>query len=965
MTQDKEQEIRWQFLGEAEEYLHEIESVLLGISAHHINHQQIDQILRSAHSIKGGAAMMSFESLSEIAHRLEDFFKVLKASQSHLIDETLESLFLTSVDHLRQMIQQYRQKIDIDPTWLQEQVTPVIDALSQRLGDPQPEDTMTLLSEEAEEDMVLFMFQTEVENCLQRLESVFDDPQQPCLREEFSLAAQELDGLGQMLELKPFSALCQSIAQILETHPDDLATIARLALKEWRRSQALIESGQRDILPTQLILSQLASDTSIDSQHHSEFEAWEETFEALDDLPISSGLPSFGIPQPLFTEESSQFPEISSHGSKLGESENDSTSNLVDKEIPIPLPQTETKDSLETQDTVRVLVKQLDTLSDRFGELTIERNSLNLQLKRLHRLIELLGDRVQTLEKSNPYLRKTYDQVTPKTIVSSTLKRDSTNTTLQDFDLLEMDRYSDLHLVSQGMMDTIVQLQEVKNDLQLNLEEAERASRAFSRTSRLMQNDITQLRMRPISELVERFPRGLRQMERQYGKSVTLKIKGGSTLVDRAVLEILQDPLLHLFRNAFAHGIEPPQLRQAIGKPPQGTIEISAAYRGNQTLITIQDDGAGIDLDKIRAKALQMGLNESDLEKASKQDLLDLIFEPGFSTANEVTDLSGRGVGMDVVRTNLHQIHGDIQVSTELGKGTTFTLTVPLTLSVVRVLLVESGGMLLAFPNTAIEEMISLDPKMVISSAGQTALNWEGYLVPFVILPQWFHFSRPPQIAPTSETMPVIDESIVLMVAQGDDFIGIQADRYWGEEEVTIRQVEGNLGMPPGFAGCTILGDGCVVPLVDVPSLLNWMNGDRTELSPSETPLTDQVSPTVMVVDDSINVRRFLALTLEKAGYQVEQAQDGQDALEKLRNRSASMVQLVISDVEMPRLDGYGLLTQLKSDAVYQNLPVVMLTSRSGDKHRQLAMNLGASAYFSKPFKETELLTTIQQLINL
>ncbi|MGB5768967.1 MAG: chemotaxis protein CheW, partial [Crocosphaera sp.] len=898
MTQDKEKEVRLQFLGEAQEYFNDLESGLLGLGTHGVNRQEIDGLLRAAHSIKGGAAMMGFQALSTIAHRLEDFFKVLKAGGSHTVDEQLEGLFLTTVDHLRQIAQYNRQGVSIEPTWLEEQVNPVIDRLYERLGDPQPEDAVNLLSQEAEEDMVLIMFQTEVEGCLQRLESVLENPQQPCLREEFVIAAQELEGLGQMLELPAFSALCQSITQGIDNYPHDLPTVTNLALQEWRRSQAMVMIGQREMIPTQLSLSHLASTPS------TETDTWDNTFDELDDSPLSFGLPSAGSLQPLFTEDFTQFADLSlevNAALELGqqgepdeimmtpdtlksyvtseefvEEAQEFLATLDDKNIPTPedfiiTPSSTTTEIREEEehDTIRVPVKQLKTLSDMFGELTIERNGLNLQIKRLRHLIELLGDRVQTLEQSNQRIRNTYDQVTPQRVRVGRREQGTVNALLKDFDFLEMDRYNDVHLVSQEMMDTMVQLQEVTSDLQLNLEDTESSSRAFSRTSKLMQNTITQLRMRPISDLVGRFPRGLRQMELQYGKQVNLKIKGGATLVDRAVLEALNDPLLHLLRNAFDHGIEPPKVRQAAGKPETGTIEITAAYRGNKTVITIQDDGAGINLDKIRAKALEMGLNESDLEDASKKDLLDLIFEPGFSTADELTDLSGRGVGMDVVRNNLQQIQGDIQVNTQPGKGTTFTITVPFTLSVVRVLLVESAGMLLAFPNTVIEEMVRLNPEMLMTGAGQDVLNWEGYIVPLISLKQWFDFPRPPYIVPT-EVTPVIDEPTILMIAQGHNFVGIQIDRYWGEQEVTIRQVEGNLGMPPGFAGCTILGDGRVVPLVDVMGLLHWLNDEPSpssfnpKLSPTiadlEEQFTDKNSPTVMVVDDSINVRRFLAL---------------------------------------------------------------------------------------------------------
>lgn len=1017
MAKDKEQEVRLHFLVEAEEYFNDLESGLLGLGSGGVSRQKIDNLLRSAHSIKGGAAMMGFHTLSTIAHRLEDFFKVLKAGGDHTIDHSLETLFLTSVDRLRQIAQWNRQGVTIKSTWLEQAVNPIIDALYQRLGDPQPEDAVKLLSEDEEQDMVSLMFQTEVEACLNRLESVLNHPQQPCLREEFLIAAQELEGLGQMLELPAFSSLCQSINQAMEPQREDLPTVAQFALQEWRRAHALVMIGQREMIPTQLNLSSLDS-TLPDLETHS----WDHNWEALDELedgPLSFGIPSTGSPQPLLTEDLTRFSDMSLEVNavlELGESEEpdeilmtsdvlksyittqefteeahnflvslDDLEPSTSEELMVtaPFEKTETSEELmvtapsektetsepQENETIRVRVKQLETLTDMFGELTIERNGLNLQLQRFRHLIQLLGDRIETLEQSNQELRNGYDQITPQ----GEKAREGVTTMLQAFDSLEMDRYSNLHLVSQEMMDTVVQLREVTNDLQLNLEDTESSSRGFSRTSKLMQTTITQLRMRPISDLLERFPRGLRDMELQYGKKVDLKIKGGATLVDRTVLEALNDPLLHLLRNAFDHGIESPEVRRANGKPETGTIIITAAYRGNKTVITVEDDGGGIDLDKIRSKALEMGLSEADLEDASTKDLLDLIFEPGFSTASQVTDLSGRGVGMDVVHTNLEPIQGEIQVNTQPGRGTMFTITVPFTLSVVRVLLVESGGMLLAFPNTVIEEMVRLDSEMLMNGAGQDVLNWEGYLVPMITLKQWLNFPRPPYLVPTDVT-PVIDQPTVLMVAQGQNYVGIHIDRYWGEQEVTIRQVEGSVKMPTGFAGCTILGDGRVVPLVDVTALLHCLNDDPSQcsftpkLAPTITDFpetfADHHAPTIMVVDDSINVRRFLALTLEKAGYRVEQAKDGQDALEKLQGGLGSTVQLVISDIEMPRLDGYGLLSHLKSDLVCQHLPVIMLTSRSGDKHRELAINLGASAYFSKPFKENNLLTTIQQLIN-
>jgi chemosensory pili system protein ChpA (sensor histidine kinase/response regulator) len=480
----------------------------------------------------------------------------------------------------------------------------------------------------------------------------------------------------------------------------------------------------------------------------------------------------------------------------------------------------------------------------------------------------------------------------------------------------------------------------------------------------------------------------LRDLSLQYGKLVELKVYGKGTLIDRSILEALSDPLMHLVRNAFDHGIEDPATRQAQGKPRSAVIEIKAAHRGNQTIISVSDDGNGINLNKIRARAEAMGLDAGLLAAASEDELLSLIFEPGFSTADKVTALSGRGVGMDVVRNNLKLIRGDIRVDTAPGRGTTFTLTVPFTLSVARVLLVESNGMLLAFPTDVIEEMLLLHPEQVLTTPGSEVLNWEGEMVPLTRLGTWLKFYCPRRHS-VLEGVPSISEPTVLMISQGDQLQGLQVDRCWGEREVAIRQVEGSIALPPGMSSACVLGDGKVVPLVDVGELLRWIasssrkgdaglgTGDWGWLPqdaypnsvpscPSLVPSFQQVSEVtqkdiILVVDDSINVRRFLALALEKAGYLVEQAKDGQDAVEKLLGGLHCCA--VICDIEMPRLDGYGFLARIKSEPAFDDLPIAMLTSRTGDKHRQLAMTLGAAAYFSKPYNEQELLRTMKQLI--
>ncbi len=664
------------------------------------------------------------------------------------------------------------------------------------------------------------------------------------------------------------------------------------------------------------------------------------------------------------------------------------------------------------ENTVRVPIKLLTQLNDLFGELIIQRNTMNSRLDQMEDLMNLFSQRMVSLEGTNAELQTFCNQLAVdssvpalKTGNGTTAERPSQAnqvsvmgapraitgtiasalagqfmTTEQSFDTLELDRYSDLHLLSQDQRETLVQLREVTSDVKLNMREIKQASSNLNRTAKALQINVTRARMRPLSDIVERFPRTVRDLSLQYGKTVDLKISGGGTLIDRFVAVHLRDPLMHLLRNAFDHGIEDPETRQAQGKSHQGTSEIRAAHRGSQTLISISDDGAGIDLTKIRARAYQMGLTDELLDSMSQSELLGMIFEPGFSTATQVTDLSGRGIGMDVVRSSLEQIRSEVKVDTQPGIGTTFTISVPFTLSIMRVLLVESGGMRLAFPTDGIEEMIRFNAVQVFDSPDQKVINWNGLTVPLIHLDRWFEF-RCPQRPSTAESTPIINEPSILIISREGRLSGIYIDRFWGEREVVIRQVENVISLPSGFNGCTILEDGHVVPLADAAKLLDWIDNDNKETAdpnrsqrwqhllqsgpdldpPRQLALPQAQQTNILVVDDSINMRQLLRTTLEQAGYSVEQGKDGQDAVDQLFGGLS--IDAIVCDIEMPRLDGYGVLAEIKADASLKDLPIIMLTSRGSEKHRQLAMRLGASAYITKPYQDHELLQMLEQVL--
>ena len=952
---DREWAVRLLFLDEVKDFLADIETELIGLSDRGLGRSAIDKILRAAHSMKGGAGMMGFMELSDLAHRLEDFIKILQVTNKTEIVPEMESLLLGAIDGMAKTASIHKQRKTPEADWLAEHVNPSFNYLHDILGDLSAQDETNLLSEEVGQDMRILMFATEVDACLDRLTTVLADQNSQVLREEFELTSQEFGCLGEMLELPAFTRLCEEINTALADEDNNLREVTESALAAWRRSQALVLVSQFQALPD-----------------HFQIES-----SSINPVSVALNLP----PLADFPQESlaNDFEDEEDITVSLEQSSLDLT-DFQDPKLADPI-STAVNPSLDA--TVRISLRQLETLSDRFGELNAERSGLRLQLKRMRDLVQLLSTRMHGLDQSNSQLRAAYDRVVtsaepflPLNVITSARYPNQLSNSeaflpyANRFDLLEMDRYSELHVLSREIMDSVVQLQEVSSDLETALTDTEGTERELGRASRQMQTAIEQARMRMLSEILSKFPRLLRDLALEHGKQVELVVRGSSTLVERSVLEVLEDPLLHLIRNAFAHGIETPEARIAVGKSPKGKIEITAGYRGNQTVITISDDGNGIDLAKVRDRALQMGLSQSDLDASTETELLALIFEAGFSTADRVTELSGRGVGLDVVRSNLNIVGGSIRVDTEAGQGTTFILTVPVSLSIARVLLFESNGLQMAILTSAVEEILLIKDASIYTVADQDVLDWEGYSVPLLKLGDRLHFSRP-QIQKETENRPTVDEPLMLIVAKNNIPFGLQVDRYWGEQEVTIRGIQSLIPMPTGFMGCAILGGGKFVPLIDIDNLVDWAIADSDAPPSQSLNLQSERSDrriTILVVDDSINVRRFLAMTLEKSGYRVEQAKDGQEAMEKLRKlqtlSKAARVSAVICDIEMPRLDGFGFLVQSRTDENCKDIPVVMLTSRSGAKHQDLAMRLGASAYFAKPFKDNELLQTISQLIH-
>jgi chemosensory pili system protein ChpA (sensor histidine kinase/response regulator) len=1004
---DTEQQIRLNFLDEAEEYFNLMESNLLGLADTAIDPQKVDLVLRAAHSIKGGAAMMSLTSLSQVAHRLEDFFKILRvryADKTVIVE--IETLLLQSVDYLRNLASLNRQELSTDASevinqqleLLNDRIQTIFAQLRSHLGDLRATDENALLSQNEDFDPAVLIFEEGVDGVLDRFESQLSALSLSELAQELSATAEELIGFGNMANLDAFIQLCESIQQQATNIADSaIASLAKQALKTWRRSHALVLRGSIDRLPSSLetgtqdfsstINFELARQEFLDDAVAQDFDSLALDTQELDGLQSAFASVSINNTDLSWEEENPELGEIHSAFEQNESAEQEDfipldleSLNLTGLQSAFDLPEPEEtitstpaevtpKESLsspQVEKMVRVPVSQLQQFNTLFEQLVLNRNSIGLRLEQLENVVALMSQRMLQIERSNTQLKQWYDRASVEGLLSEQEQLVTAvnlgNNQQDSFDSLEMDRYSDIHLICQEQLETIVQLQEVATDVSLGVQEVNQSVQDLYYTTKSMQGNVTRTQMLPFAEAVKRFPRVIRDLNLQFNKKVDLKILGETTLLDRSVIEALSDPLMHLLRNSFDHGIEDPQTRIVAGKTESGTITIQANNLGTYSIITLSDDGGGISLDKIRDRVCQMGLTQAEVAQISTAELLDFIFEPGFSTAEKVTELSGRGVGMDVVRSNLRDIRGDVRVNTEPGKGTTFILRIPFTLSILRVAIVEQKEFIFAISADSIRELIAVDPELMLASDKEQHVAWNQTEIPLIEIEKVLPYHAARHTVGLAGN-PIINRTMTLVVGNNNSSAALKLSRFWNEQESTIRTIDSPIPLPTGIISSVIIGDGKVIPLIDPLALIAENSGDRlNDRSGLNQEISHLAIKTILIVDDSINVRRYLSLTLEKAGYRVEQAKDGREALDKLL--AGLLVQAVICDVEMPRLDGYGVLEEIKERPELSNLPIAMLTSRSNEKHRKLAFNLGAAAYFSKPYHEQELLEKLAEIIN-
>jgi chemosensory pili system protein ChpA (sensor histidine kinase/response regulator) len=591
--------------------------------------------------------------------------------------------------------------------------------------------------------------------------------------------------------------------------------------------------------------------------------------------------------------------------------------------------------------------QKMELLSEAIAELDLSRN----RLKDIARDMEV-GYEVKALEQKleTAISGRDYAPV-EKSPIDYIHQEDDEK--FEDFDSLELDRYSELSLIIRMLNESAIDIGAIYSHLtNLFTDFDGHINRQRVLLSEL-QDKMMRVRMVPMAAITNKLRRIVRDVAGKLGKKIRLVISGAEIELDRVIWEKITDPLMHLLRNAADHGIEPPALRQTMGKPSVATIRLSASREGNQVVIRVTDDGSGLNYDAIRETARKAGLSDR-IDEMSEEELTSLIFRPGFSTRGKISEVSGRGVGMDVIRENVQELKGTIRVSSWKGKGTQFTIRIPLTLAAVRALLLISGGQLFALALNEVSEIMRIDPVNITHEPEDTA-NIGNKVLPLYYLSKLLNMKHKED---SSEPVSSFEHPIVLVIHAGGRKAALIIDAIVGQREIVIKSTGTHLRHVKGISGATIMGDGSVVPILNLEELI-WGKTVVPDTMFSSSGIEPEKVLEIMIVDDSVSIRQVVSRLIEEQGWKAHTAKDGLDALEKLREVRPD---IIVLDIEMPRMNGYEFLSAIKADMTYQNIPVVMLTSRTTAKHREKALALGAKGFTIKPYNKDEFVNVILKL---
>ena len=600
-------------------------------------------------------------------------------------------------------------------------------------------------------------------------------------------------------------------------------------------------------------------------------------------------------------------------------------------------------------ETLRISASAMERMINLSGESAINRSRIEMGISSLSNNIEEMGETVQRLADQ---LRRMETELEIQ-ILSQIGDEHALES---DFDPLEMDQYSSLNQLSKSLSESASDLLDIKTTMLDKTRETENLLLQLSRTQSDLQEGLMDSRTVPFSRITPRLQRVVRQIATELGKSVELRILNDEGEIDRNILERITSPLEHMLRNAVDHGIEKSQERIESGKSRTGLITLEVLREGGEIVINLTDDGRGINVNAVREKAIEQGLISAKDTSLKTLDIMQYIFNAGLSTAKSVSQISGRGVGMDVVQSEVKQLGGVVTVDSEPGRGSRFTMRLPLTVAVSDALMVRAGDKYFAVPLVQIERVmrVNIDAIANFYTTNADTINIDGQAYRLRYLNQILYGSDPVDaLAHQSSSVPVI----IIRTDLGQR-MALQVDMIAGSRiEVVVKPLGRQLSHIDGISSATIMGDGSVMLILDLVALMrNVSNITKVELQKANKAAKRAHKPLVLIVDDSVTVRKVTSRLLERHGYEAQVATDGIDALEKLQEM---LPEVIVLDIEMPRMDGFEVANHIRHNSRLQHIPIIMITSRTGEKHRERAFNIGVNEYMGKPFQEQMLLDTL------
>lgn len=925
------------FLEEAEELIESISGALDEWHGDKENLIKVAELQRDLHTFKGGARMAEINALGDLAHELEELYEGLSLGKLQTTDQLFDLLHVCH-DRLADMVTALKQgkplkaapelitaielfiageSLDLPDASEANQIIELVDAPLEPAAD-QPESIQVATMALDADAEVVEIFMDEAEELME-----------------------ELDAGIQSWQTEPEnSEHNEAIQRVLHT------------IKGGARITGLNEIGDlAHDMETELqkrLVSKAAADGPLLTSLHNQYDL------------IASRIDSVllwlnqGAQGPVTTESSTPEPvEQDSNVIALRDEKDKAQDQAAQQYQQAKDEQARTA----PQEMIKVPASLLDGLVNLAGETSISRGRLETQVTDFGFTLEEMDG---TLDRLRDQLRR-LDMETEAQVL---FRREQQGPDYEDFDPLEMDRYSQLQQLSRSLVESASDLVDIKSTLLDKTRDAETLLLQQSRVNTELQEGLMKTRMVPFSRLVPRLRRIVRQVSSELGKQVELHVSNAEGEMDRSVLERLISPLEHMLRNAVDHGMESTEQRKALGKAEVGNIHLDLSRDGGDVVLRLVDDGAGVNLTAVRKKAIERGLLAKDADVAD-QEVLQFILQAGFSTAEKVTQISGRGVGMDVVNSEIKQVGGNIVINSQQGQGTEFVIRLPFTVSVNRALMTRVGEALFAIPLNSIEgivritagslrELYKQDRPTYQYGGNEYQLEYLGHL-----------------LQDGNETRILDDNTAIpLVLVRGSQPAAVQVDTLMGSREIVVKALGPQFNSVVGVSGGTILGDGSVVIILDLPNMMRHINSleykqhiaieqQEQEQVEALTPVVEDTGVTsVLVVDDSVTVRKVTTRLLERNGYEVNTAKDGVDAMATLQDYTPD---LVLLDIEMPRMDGFEVATQMRHSQNLKDIPIIMITSRTGDKHKERAMSIGVTDYMGKPFQEDKLLEAIAQ----